>query len=981
MRVLGLLLGLVVLAVGIMIAGWGAPEEVDPDERVVLIGNSEGSTHPLTTPVDGVLSDEDAAEAPNAKDRNLAGARIAVRGRVDGRLVLDPMTPKDEVVRLYVDYLRSEGQIIHRLNDEMLSVAVDPHGRFTIGLPSELTYFRFTVEGRYHLDVFEFAASDPRQEIVLEPDLLGSVHARIELQGQDPGVTTVWTREQGRHWLGMEGFHVEAQPMPNGTFELPALASERPYAVHAIFENLVDTTVRGIRVRPGEITEIVISPTVGCRLAGFVTDSKGNAVGGAKVDSTSRLGRGDLAVDLGSVMTESASDGSFELRGVPPGMVKIRIDSTNHEYLLHDLGEIHEDELRNDLVLTLRDLPGLPTGIISGSVRMPDGAPVDNADVWIEHDEANSECQSTDHLGAFAFTELPPGTVRIAAAWSDLESGYLHAKLNAIPVDSKDVELILEPSEALSGMIVDDLGTPIQWEYVDAYSYPGPDETVLMDCEALHGDLPGSFVFPGLFAGPWSIEAWSENHMDSAVESVLMPHATGSVTIVCRRLGSVSGKVVDSAGFPIPDAWVRGPGWATSTESDGSFMMNGADIGLGTVTAGLEGFADSEPVHVEVRSGAETKDVELVLRKGATLEGSFHASIEDPDTRDVVVAAYGSHESVNLLVAADGTFRDTGLTPGRYIVSRAWMGGDDWVLAFANRMEVEVILTEGQTTHVVLGADRPGVVHVTGTVRESGNLASGYTVYVFEEERGVRVMPVSISRTNSEGVFELDVPAAGTYRFSIGEQQSMQTIFTRAVESNHQVSLEFEMPHGTVRGTVLDPDGRPLAGHALALTMQEAPNDTREFGELRTMVTSEDGSFETTGLAAGRYRLRASGLVATNEDELNNHAHSVQRDIVVLDGEVTEIVAQLRVGALVEGVVLGADGAPIRGVRIDVRDAHGEPAVLWHEIVTDANGRFRVNRVPSGPVTVEASTNDGRLASQAVVARTGESSTVQLRLR
>ena len=51
------------------------------------------------------------------------------------------------------------------------------------------------------------------------------------------------------------------------------------------------------------------------------------------------------------------------------------------------------------------------------------------------------------------------------------------------------------------------------------------------------------------------------------------------------------------------------------------------------------------------------------------------------------------------------------------------------MLGYAARCEQSIVLVEGETTHVVVGAPQPQVVQVVGTVHEGGELAGGYTVY------------------------------------------------------------------------------------------------------------------------------------------------------------------------------------------------------------------------------------------------------------
>ena len=123
-------------------------------------------------------------------------------------------------------------------------------------------------------------------------------------------------------------------------------------------------------------------------------------------------------------------------------------------------------------------------------------------------------------------------------------------------------------------------------------------------------------------------------------------------------------------------------------------------------------------------------------------------------------------------------------------------------------------------------------------------------------------------------------------------------------------------------------------------------------------------------LAAGTYRLRATGIGAIFEGD--EFAHVVQRDLVVVEGETTEVVVQLEREALVEGTVLDAAGRPAAGVRVVALDANDEPHCVWTDFHTDGNGRFRLYAVPASARTLRVETHDGVVVTRPLSLQSGE---------
>jgi protocatechuate 3,4-dioxygenase beta subunit len=231
---------------------------------------------------------------------------------------------------------------------------------------------------------------------------------------------------------------------------------------------------------------------------------------------------------------------------------------------------------------------------------------------------------------------------------------------------------------------------------------------------------------------------------------------------------------------------------------------------------------------------------------------------------------------------------------------------------------------------------------------------------MYVETRAVR-RELGRTVSNPDGSFELlGLPVGRVFLDGRSDGWFVRTPGTaRLAAGEVQAGIELRAaPAGRVRGVVLGPDGGAVAG----ATVNVRPGLNSFFGQITERqyrwletATDADGRFDLPGVPAGQgYTVSASSPALALEESFGHE---------VRVGQVTEVTLRGHQGAEVVGRVVDGQGAPVPGanvamVYLDISrvlfsaDGRSEP------IVTDAAGRFRLERVAAGRVAFVAAAAD-----------------------
>lgn len=373
----------------------------------------------------------------------------------------------------------------------------------------------------------------------------------------EPDAVTVAGRAVDVHGNGLPGIAIGRAPAAAGDEALATSGSDGAFVVRnvTVGTRLAASderweTIAAATVRLSAPAIVVVAPRI--VVAGTVLDAEGRPVAGAMLAIAIPAGVGDEVGVCGvQWLAFSDADGAFAFAAAP-GLAAARL-CTQHAG--HRPDERALPIARpTGVVVTLVAEPSPPP--VSGTVYGPDGAPFANVSVRI-----GEAVVATASDGTFALVpppRLPRGTWLFAlangcipVALPDPRSGDGR---EAVPIVVQ-----LQPAVAITGRIVDVAGAPLpQWTVCLGDPTPlVPGRGFEANVEGWLGatrvvtDASGQFTIPGVFARPYTIEAWEERG-ERGLRAAVSP-TDGPVTLVAheRDAAPLHGIVVDGDGRPV----------------------------------------------------------------------------------------------------------------------------------------------------------------------------------------------------------------------------------------------------------------------------------------------------------------------------------------------------------------------------------------------------------------------------------------------
>src|SRR6185369_11081135 len=330
-----------------------------------------------------------------------------------------------------------------------------------------------------------------------------------------------------------------------------------------------------------------------------------------------------------------------------------------------------------------------------------------------------------------------------------------------------------------------------------------------------------------------------------------------------------------------------------------------ADTALGTITLGA-----AATLRVHIARGAETRPLDLAV--GAAGED------DDAEPRWIIHRHLDANGS-GTTIAGLGRGAWVVLVRGPEPLQRAAVRS---VVAEGDTRDVEIALKQRRLHARILAGDAP----VKNSDVRFGNL----------DERWDGVL-----RTDANGVIDTPLWDGGTFEVAVrripGATPVMRIVALRGGEQR------IAIPDRTLRGTVTDPHGLPVAG----ATVHLGTTTGERHAGLRAR-TDAHGAFAFDGVQPGEQELRAFSPAYLVEEPI--HTSETNVHLVLTEGFPRDVVVTTRDGAPVAGAeVLCLTGTRMRartmtddGGRATVATPPREPGVLY---VIPREGSFAIHRL------------------------------------
>ncbi len=200
-------------------------------------------------------------------------------------------------------------------------------------------------------------------------------------------------------------------------------------------------------------------------------------------------------------------------------------------------------------------------------------------------------------------------------------------RFDVAPGSLAKADLVLKPALYFAGVIVDEKGKPIQGVTIAANAH-GPGETA--NIERTESRPDGSFElfnYPenpvflrGIAVSKGVIKFFHPDYIDREIDDLyaIEPKQRGALRVVLSAGYNMTGRVMDNAGKPVPNAMVKAirkdktHRKATTTDANGSFALRGVSGGLIMLTA--RALEVRQQTHLPMAVKSDKLDLEVRLK-------------------------------------------------------------------------------------------------------------------------------------------------------------------------------------------------------------------------------------------------------------------------------------------------------------------------------------------------------------------------------
>ena len=477
----------------------------------------------------------------------------------------------------------------------------------------------------------------------------------------------------------------------------------------------------------------------------------------------------------------------------------------------------------------------------------------------------------------------------------------------------------------------------------------------MSESETLTG-ATGQYAFTGLRAGSYTIEISGFDNEDVGFgnTSSTAQLAVGESRVVSfegtyLRASAIMGQVsVEGTGLGGVTVSLQGKGETREMTTNGAGQFMFEDLRRGDYAIGISGYDDDEygfdvtSKTVMVPYG-ETENVPFEGTALRTAEVRGTVTVEGMGPLDgVTVSLSGKGDDPDPVVTlGDGRFSFERLHAGDYTISIFGFDTDKYGFDVTSE-NVTVALKE--TAAVEFGGIMLRTAAIEGAVTVKGGALPGVTVTVSGGPKGEE----HTATTNGAGMYGVDELHAGDYSVAISGYDTREygfevTTKPVSVGLRETADVAFDgilLRTAGVSGRVTV-DGEAMSGLTVTLSGEED----------RTGMTSSDGQYAFSGLAAGDYMLALSGY---DEDEYEFPA-SMSVPLELDESAIANFAGRSLRTVVIMGTV-SAEGDGIAGISVTLTKVlSANSGEILGATPTDADGGYMFDELLAGTYRIDIS--------------------------
>jgi carboxypeptidase family protein len=514
--------------------------------------------------------------------------------------------------------------------------------------------------------------------------------------------------------------------------------------------------------------------------------------------------------------------------------------------------------------------------------------------------------------------------------------------------------LVLERGLTLEGRVVDTAGNPIGGATVQVTPSTG---LAVWDLP-LDGEAPGwetvsgrdgAFSFAGLAPGGETLRASRQGFAARTLPGIGVPSAE-PVLVRLDPAARISGTVKDDSGEPVAGANVllsevssaagdgappqdrTRPVGAAVSDAEGRFAAADLPPGRFSLLAAAPGFLSATLKGLDLPDGGEIAGVEVVLPRGATVQGTVSTPDGTPAAGAKVIAIDGGGAAAQTLVGRPETIADG---DGHYQLGGVSEGPHTILAEHPDfRPARRPLQVQPGSNTLDLRLERGA--EISGRIASREGPVAGADVRLLPQSSGAADALPPPQLSGPDGAFRFPQVGDGRYRLLVEKPRysmaspDQEIRIAGAPVTGLEVRLE---SGGAIAGRITGLDFQSLARVQVVATSPALPGQAGQIGY--------DGTYRIEGLAPGEWTVvatlpesgrRAGGRVPLGEGQAEASLDLEFASGFVLSGRVER------------------HGAPVPGALILVQGADGGGG----DTVTGSDGGFRVEGLRPGAYDLTA---------------------------